>query len=210
MATTATPVTAPQNPDTTGRQTLVDFTVVLTGNYGSGASNGDTLDLTPLMAQSSQLPTWVEIGEYPVAGTAPTGYQFGYAPGTTIANGKLTIMGAAGTPAGTISAPVFTGESYTPAGTNSAPTITTSSGGVTTALGVAAGALSEVSGASGITGVQAPTFTGTAHTLAGTNSAPTFTGTAPASGSSQYPEGSAYSAGLLAAVIRGRAWFPAY
>ena len=45
--------------------------------------------------------------------------------------------------------------------TSSAPTITTSSGGVSTALGVAAGALSEVAGASGITGVQAPTITST-------------------------------------------------
>ena len=45
--------------------------------------------------------------------------------------------------------------------TSSAPTITTSSGGVTTALGVAAGALSEVTGATGITGVQAPTITST-------------------------------------------------
>jgi hypothetical protein len=161
------------------------------------------------MALSSQLPTWVQLAEFPPAGTAPTGYQFGYAPGTTVANGKFTIMGAVGAPAGTISAPVFTGTAHTLTGTNSAPTITTSSGGVATALGVAAGALSEVSGASGITGVQAPVLTMDSYTPAGTNSAPTFTGTAGA-GSSQYPEGSAYSAGLLAAVIRGRAWFPAY
>jgi hypothetical protein len=173
-------------PDTTQKQLFIDFTVTLSGNYGTNSSNGDTLNLQSLgdALKSTQLPNWVEFGEYPPAGTAPTGYEFGYAPGTTQANGVLTIMGGAGTPVGTVSS------------TSTAPTITTSSGGVTTALGVAGGALSEVTGATGITGVQAPTVTST------------FTGTAPASGSSQYPEGSAYSAGLLAAVIRGRAWFP--
>jgi hypothetical protein len=60
----------------------------------------------------------------------------------------------------------FESAGFTPAGTNSAPTITTTSGGVTTALGVAAGALSEVTGASGITGVQAPVFTGSAVSAA--------------------------------------------
>jgi hypothetical protein len=59
---------------------------------------------------------------------------------------------------------VFSVGGGTPAGTISAPTITTTSGGVAVALGVTAGALSEVTGASGITGVQAPTFTGTPGT----------------------------------------------
>ncbi len=186
MAAKATISGVISTPDTTQKELFIDFTVVLTGSYGTSSSNGDTLDLTALgdALKSTQLPNWVEFGEYPPAGTAPTGYEFGYAPGTTQANGVLTIMGGAGTPVGTVSS------------TSTAPTITTSSGGVATALGVVAGALSEVTGATGITGVQAPTITST------------FTGTAPASGSSQYPEGSAYSAALLAAVIRGRAWFP--
>lgn len=186
MAATAAISGVLSTPDTTQKQIFIDFTVTLSGNYGGASTNGDTLDLTALgdALKSTALPNWVEFGEYPPAGTAPTGYQFGYAPGTTQKNGVLTIMGGAGTPAGTI------------VSTSTAPTITTSSGGVATALGVAAGALSEVTGASDITGVQAPTITST------------FTGTAPASGSTQYPEGSAYSAALLAAVIRGRAWFP--
>lgn len=110
-------------PDTTQKQLFIDFTVVLTGNYGGGATHGDTLNLQSLgdALKSTQLPTWVEFGEYPPSGTAPTGYQFGYAPGTTQANGVLTIMGGPAT---------------------------------------------------------------------------------------EYAEGTAYSAALLAAVIRGRAWFP--
>jgi hypothetical protein len=186
MAATAAISGVISTPDTTLKQLFIDFAVTLTGDYGGSATNGDTLDLTALgdALKSTQLPNWVEFDEHPPAGTAPTGYRFGYAPGTTQKNGLLTIMGGAGTPAGTV------------ASTSTAPTITTSSGGVATALGVAAGALSEVAGAAGITGVQAPAITST------------FTGTAPASGGSQYPEGSAYSAALLAAVIRGRAWFP--
>lgn len=62
----------------------------------------------------------------------------------------------------------FTGTPATLTGTNSAPTITTSSGGVTVALGVTAGALSEVTGATGITGVQAPVLTMNSYTPAGT------------------------------------------
>ena len=172
-------------PDTTQKQVFIDFTVVLTGNYGGASTNGDTLDLTALgdALKSSQLPNWVQFGEYPPAGTAPTGYQFGYATGTTQKNGVLTIMGGAGTPVGTV------------ASTSTAPTITTSSGGVTTALGVAAGALSEVTGATGITGVQAPTITSP------------FTGT-PGSAGALTPLGAgAYPAGGLADVIKFEAKF---
>ena len=91
--------------------------------------------------------------------------------------------GGAGTPAGTI------------ASTSTAPTITTSSGGIATALGVTAGALSEVTGATGITGVQAPTITST------------FTGT-PGSAGALTPLGAgAYPAGVLADVILYEAKF---
>jgi hypothetical protein len=109
-------------PDTTQKQLFIDFTVTLTGNYGGGATHGDTLNLQSLgdALKSTQLPNWVEFGEYPPSGTAPTGYLFGYAPGTTQANGVFTIF----------------------------------------------------------------------------------------NNLTEYTQGSAYSAGLLAAVIRGRAWFP--
>jgi hypothetical protein len=91
--------------------------------------------------------------------------------------------GGAGTPAGTI------------VSTSTAPTITTTSGGVSTALGVAAGALSEVTGASGITGVQAPTITST------------FTGT-PGSAGALTPLGAgAYPSGVLADIVKFSARF---
>lgn len=55
----------------------------------------------------------------------------------------------------------------TPTGTISAPTITTVSGDPSTApVGVIGGALAQTVGASGITGVQAPIFTGSASTAA--------------------------------------------
>ena len=57
----------------------------------------------------------------------------------------------------------FAGAGFTPAGTISAPTITTlTNAGTTAPVYVNGGALTETTGATGITGVQAPTFTGTA------------------------------------------------
>lgn len=68
--------------------------------------------------------------------------------------------------------PVGTIGAITPAGTNSAPTITTGTNATTTApVYTNGGVLTQTTGAAGITGVQAPTFTGTPVT-------PTFTGTA--------------------------------
>jgi hypothetical protein len=124
MAAKITPIIAPQNPDTTGREIIVDGTIALTGNYGGASTHGDTLDLTQFgdLLKSSQLPTEVDIWEDPAAGTLPTFYQFVYCPGTTQKNGVVSI-----------------GSNLT-----------------------------------------------------------------------EYSEGSGYSAALLAAVIRIRAWFPAY
>ncbi len=114
-------------------------------------------------------------------------------PNTTIASSNIGTNGGAWvlvqflgevlavasyTPAGTISAPTFTGESYTPAGTVAAPVLTMNSytpagtnNGDTPPL--FAGTPATLTGTN-----SAPAFTGTAHTLAGTNSAPTFTGSA--------------------------------
>jgi hypothetical protein len=131
MAATITAITAPQNPDVTEREALVDGTIALTGNYGGAATHGDTLNLTQLqdLAKSSQLPTKVEIWEDPPAGTVPTGFEFVFCPGTTQANGVLCILG---------------------------------------------------------------------------------TGAAAGGPAQEYTEASAYSAALLAAVLRIRAWFPSY
>lgn len=91
---TITPLPVLSNPDTTGRQVIAEGTIVATGNYGGGATNGDTLDLTQLgdAAKSSQLPTKVEVWEDPAAGTAPTGYSFVFCPGTTQKNGVLAVL----------------------------------------------------------------------------------------------------------------------
>ena len=73
----------------------VTFTFVLTGNYGTGASHGDTLNFNTLPIPSSSIPFWVDIFEMPTAGTAPNGYVFGYASGTvapTRDSGVMTIF----------------------------------------------------------------------------------------------------------------------
>ncbi len=93
MAATITQVTAPQNPDVTGRQIIADGTLVLTGTYGGAATHGDTLNLQQLSdtLKSSQLPTKVEVWEDPPAGTAPSFAQFVFCPGTLQTNGVLSI-----------------------------------------------------------------------------------------------------------------------
>ena len=98
--------------------------------------------------KSSSPPIWVDLVEQPatVSATAPSGLLWQFAPGTTQANGKLIAFAPGG---------------GTPAGTISAPTITTVTNASPVALGTNGGALTQVAGASGITGVQAPTFTGT-------------------------------------------------
>jgi hypothetical protein len=99
-------------------------------------------------------------------------------------NHKIRIyQTAAVTPAGTVAAPVFTGESYTPAGTVAAPVFTgaamsnfTPAGSVDAGTHVFTGTPASPGTPAGTN--SAPAFTGAAHTLAGTNSAPAFTGAA--------------------------------
>lgn len=93
MSATITPITAPQNPDNTAREIIVDGTIALTANYGGASTHGDTLNLQQLqdLAKSSQLPTKVEVWEDPAAGVLPSFYQFVFCPGTTQLNGVLSI-----------------------------------------------------------------------------------------------------------------------
>ncbi len=91
MAATATPRDKWGNTDNTNNHFVVNFTVALTGNYGGGATHGDTLDLSKMPVSSRGVPFWVELHERPPAGTAPTGYTYTYCPGTTQANGVLAI-----------------------------------------------------------------------------------------------------------------------
>ena len=100
------------------------------------ASGAAFLNLGPYADRTPLLVT--------VQSQSGSGYTYTYVP-----TSKKLMIQTGGTATGTV------------ASTSTAPTITTSSGGVTVALGVAAGALSEVTGATGITGVQAPTITST-------------------------------------------------
>ena len=79
--------------DRTQSKLIVQGTLTLSGNYGGAATHGDTLSFASLdQIKSDSLPTMVDIYEAPAAGTAPNGYIFGYCPGTTPANGVMTVM----------------------------------------------------------------------------------------------------------------------
>jgi hypothetical protein len=85
----------PQLDVTQGKQTVV-FTVALTGNYGGASTNGDTIDLSQLGVNSAELPIEVRFYETTPAGDGISGYFFRYQPGTTQANGVLSVWTAAG------------------------------------------------------------------------------------------------------------------
>lgn len=170
------------NVDSTRDSFVVYGTLTLGGSYPGSA--GDTLSFAGFdQIKSSSPPTWVEIMEVPPAAslgaTVPSGLQYGFAPGTTQANGKMFVL-AAGTSSGTI------------VSTSTAPTITTATGNPATApIGVVTGALAQTAGATGITGVQAPIITST------------FTG----SGGGSAPLGNVTYASVHAANVRFRAEF---
>lgn len=73
-------------------------TFQLTGNYGTGVSNGEVFDLTKIYYQglglqaSPSTPAYLEFDETPVAGTVPTGYIPIWAPGSLLTNGQLVLM----------------------------------------------------------------------------------------------------------------------
>ena len=105
-----------------------------TGNLGTYATGG--IAVSAAQAGLGTLNTFV----VDPAG----GYTFEYVAST----GKVKAYVSAG---------------FTPAGTNSAPTLTsTTNAGTTAPLYTNSGAVTQTTGATGITGVQAPTFTGTA------------------------------------------------
>jgi hypothetical protein len=71
-------------------------TITVSGSY---VTNGVTFDLTPLNALSNSLPIIVDILELPASGAVASGYSFNYGFGTTIANGVIQVLSAAGTQA---------------------------------------------------------------------------------------------------------------
>jgi hypothetical protein len=92
-------VTGTGEGDFTNGQIICDFTIALTANYGGAATHGDTLNFANQAVFSNQVPTQVLVFEAPAAGTAPTGYFYTFCPGTTIANGVLSIFQCAGSAA---------------------------------------------------------------------------------------------------------------
>lgn len=97
MAATPTLLTSQPQYDSTQATQIVRGTIALTGNYGTGASHGDVLNLAQYGVLSNNPPLRVLIYEQPAAGTTPTGYQLGYAAGANPSNGQLTIMNGAAT-----------------------------------------------------------------------------------------------------------------
>lgn len=78
--------------DVTSATQIVRGTVTLSGNYGGGATNGDTLSFAITGIQSNSVPIRVTIYEQPAAGTAPGGWRAIFCPGTTIANGVVAFF----------------------------------------------------------------------------------------------------------------------
>ena len=119
------------------------------GNYTTG---GDTVNLTAITTAIGQSENGTvgypgNIKDFAVI-SAPPGYVANLIKGATLATWKLQVFES------------------TAAGTVAAPTITTATGNPATApIGVIAGALAQTAGAAGITGIQAPAFTGTAAGL---------------------------------------------
>mgnify|MGYP003394165632 CR=1 FL=1 len=117
-----------------------------------------------------------------------------------------TFTGGAASLTATASAPAFTGGAASLTATSTAPTITAGTGTPTDALGVDTGAIVKTSGATGITGVQAPTITVGAYTPAGTVAAPTITpGAYTPAGTVSAPTltGTTVAAGPLVEVTAG-------
>ena len=72
-------------------------TITLTGNYGTGSSHGDPLNLSGLQYQgmtipANALPLAADFQENPPFGTAATGYSFGLATGSTLSGCGLTVF----------------------------------------------------------------------------------------------------------------------
>lgn len=99
--------------DATLNEQIVEGTLTLSANYGTGSSHGDAMDLGANIVKSQQVPRRVEIFEEPAAGSAPLGYTYIYAAGTTIHNGQLVVLGTPATGAATTGLTEFTqGSAY--------------------------------------------------------------------------------------------------
>lgn len=81
--------------NTTSGEQIVRGPLVLTGNYGSSSSHGDTLDFSKIYGiQSRQPPSRCLIYQQPAAGTAPGNCTGTFCPGTTNQNGVVSFANA--------------------------------------------------------------------------------------------------------------------
>ncbi len=92
MSAVATLSTNPGAVDFTATRFEVEIAVTLSGNYGGASTHGDTLDLSQLGISSSYLPVHVDLYEASPAGAVPSGNTFRYMPGSTQANGLLSVF----------------------------------------------------------------------------------------------------------------------
>jgi len=76
-------------PDTTGKESIYQGELALSGNYGGSTTHGDTCNLSN--PTSGAVPNRVEIYQQPASGTAPGNCTGVYCPGTTIANGVVSF-----------------------------------------------------------------------------------------------------------------------
>jgi hypothetical protein len=93
MAATVTVDKLIARNETDSQYQEVRGTITLSGSYGGTTTHGDTLSFAGIYGiQSRSIPVEVDIFEAPPAGTAPNGYIFNFCPGTSQANGVLSIM----------------------------------------------------------------------------------------------------------------------
>lgn len=95
------------NPDNTQNMTTVRGTITLTGSYVAG---GDPLSFASVsdLIKSNAVPVEVSLLETTPAANGPgTGNTFNFLPGTTNANGVLTIFQGTGQFTGAYGTPPF-------------------------------------------------------------------------------------------------------
>ena len=77
--------------DATLSSEIVEGTLTVSGSYPTGT--GDTLSFAGQdQIKSRTPPRFVLIDEFPAAGTLASGLVYGFAPGTTLANGQMQVF----------------------------------------------------------------------------------------------------------------------
>lgn len=83
--------------DQSDRLSTIYGTITTAGSYPAAGSGGDTLSFGGLdQIKSGVAPLRVYVLEQPAAGSTPSGYNYTFCPGTTLANGKLVLLANSG------------------------------------------------------------------------------------------------------------------